>query len=701
MNHSRRAAWSTRFGPVLAAPLILLASPAHSQEQGATSQAGLEEVVVTAQKREEKLLDVPIAITAVTSQSMEDSGAAQLADFLQGAPGVGIIDDQSGTQSIQIRGISSTYGNAPVGYYLDELPFSYIGNTQVPDVRTYDLERVEILRGPQGTLYGDGSIGGTIRILTKDPSLDNFQAGADLAGSQTSGGDDNFAARGMLNVPLKEDTLALRVVGSKESFGGWVDDSITGADDVNDRDIDSYRAKLRWKAGEQLDLTLSAWHSRQEATSNSDSLQDRTTFVPADDQNTEYDLYSATVRYDFGRVSLVSATSVMEYSNDLLSSFFDLPFNINEDQDLFSQELRLTSNADGVFRWTGGVFYREIKRRTLVLLEAFNLTQDQTQKSDSYAVFGEGTLSLMDHKLDATIGVRYFEDDRLFREPVDPATLAFIQSLDPDFTGESRPTFHSFTPRFNLAWHPQDNWMVYGNIAKGFRTGQAQPIISLILAISQGTDIPSAVRPEELWSYEIGTKGTFAGGRASIEGAVYYNDWKDLQTLVVLNPQPRVAGLVNGGTARTAGAEVTLTVRPIERLSLQAGAGYVDAKYTEDIAGTPILDGDRIVGVPKITLSGSATYRWPLTTKIGGFAHAGLQHTSERTDIASAALPSDSMTTLDTRLGIESGSWSAYLFGDNLTDEDAAVDARYLGADGPATRLRPRTYGLNVRYNFN
>lgn len=684
---------------VLAPCGALAGSMGYAQEAAAPQD--VEEIIVTAQKREERLLDVPIAISAITSKAMEDSGAAQLADFLESAPGVGIVDDGSGTQNIQIRGINSTYGNAPVGYYLDELPFTYIGNTQVPDVRTYDLERVEILRGPQGTLYGDGSIGGTIRLLTKEPQLDDVQGGVDLVGSSTKDGDGNYAARGMVNLPLKDDVVGLRIVGSKESYGGWIDDALTGEDDVNDRDIGSYRAKLRWKASDRLDVTLSAWHTKEEARGNSDSLADRTTFTPADEQNTRYDLYSATVHYDFGPVSLVSATSVMDYSNDLLSSFFDLPFDINEDQDLISEELRLTSNSDGIFRWTGGVFYREIKRRTHVLLEAFNLTQDQTQKSNAYAVFGEGTFALMDRKLDLTLGVRYFEDDRLFREPVDPATLAFIQSIDPDFTGTSKPTFHSFTPRFNVAYHPNDAWMIYGNVAKGFRTGQAQPIISLILAIASGVTIPTAIRPEELWSYEIGTKGTFANGRATLEGAVYYNDWKDLQTLVVLNPSPRVAGLVNGGKARTTGAEVTLTVRPVDRLALQVGASYVDAKYKEGIAGTPIMDGDRIVGVPDTSLSGSATYRWPFTDALGGFARGGVQYTSDRTDVASGGLPSDSMTTVDLRLGVEGRSWAAYLFGDNVTDEDGAVDTRLLGADGPATRLRPRTYGINVRYDFN
>ena len=152
-----------------------------AQAADATAEAnraapGLEEIIVTAQKRSERLIDVPIAIAAFSDQALADTGAAQLSDFLQTAPGVGIVDNRNGTQNIQIRGINSVYGNAPIGYYLDELPFSLIGNTQVPDVRTYDLQRVEVLRGPQGTLYGDGSLGGTIRILTNDRTCRSWAA---------------------------------------------------------------------------------------------------------------------------------------------------------------------------------------------------------------------------------------------------------------------------------------------------------------------------------------------------------------------------------------------------------------------------------------------------------------------------------------------------------------------------------------------
>lgn len=666
---------------------VLAGNVAHAQAAAAESNT-LEEVIVTAQKRSERVIDVPFSISAVTGGSMQETGAAQLADFLQTAPGVGIIDNESGTQTIQIRGINSTFGNAPVGYYLDELPFSLIGNTQVPDIRTYDLERVEILRGPQGTLYGDGSIGGTIRILTRDPNLQAFQGDLDMTGSDTTDGENNTALKGMLNVPLKDDVAALRLVASREDMGGWIDNTGTGGKDENSRNVDAYRAKVRFAPTDKLDIVLSGWHTNQSATGNALSLDDRTSPDPAPEYETNYDLYSATIRYSFGAFDLVSATSMMDYTANSLTyiaGIFD--FTDNTSQDLLGEELRLTSTGDGNFRWTAGVFYRSIDRKTTALLPAFGFAQDLDMDSDSWAVFGETTWSLLDRKLDLTLGLRYFEDDRKFVD------------ADPVFGGTVEQKFDATTPRFNVAYHLSDDWMVYGNVSEGFRTGQPQPAISLRLAELFGVEIPEAIDPETMWSYEVGTKGTFAEGRVTLEAAAYYNDWKDLQVVVRVTPQ--VAALTNGGDARTQGLEFGITALPIDSLTLQFTAGFVDAKFVEDVAGVNIQDGDEIPGVPETTLSAAATYRWPATATLGGFAYGSAQYASERTDVVNDVPPSDATTTVDLRLGLEGKRWSGYLFADNITDEDGAIDVYASGPTGPALRFRPRTFGINLRYSFN
>ncbi|MEM1141979.1 MAG: TonB-dependent receptor [Pseudomonadota bacterium] len=659
----------------------------------------LEEVLVTAQKREQRLLDVPLSVSAFTQDTLTDIGANQLADFLQSSPGIGIIDNNSGTQNIQIRGINSTFGNAPVGYYLDELPFSLIGNTQVPDVRTYDLARVEVLRGPQGTLYGDGSIGGTIRMLTHEPDLDEFAARIDVAGMSTKDGEDSFRAQGMLNAPIAEGKAGLRLVATWEDFGGWVDNSLTGVEDQNEREIDTYRGKFRWQPSDNLDVVLSAWHSSQDATGDANSLEDRTSPFPASVIETEYDLYSATIRYSFENFDLISATSLMDYSSDSLTFLADgSEFLDDTTQDVITEELRLSSTGDGNFRWTAGLFIRQTERDTLTELPAFFFTQDLAFESNAFAVFGELTWTLLDDRLDLTLGMRYFEDDLEFDEVLDPFLLGIIQSVDPDFTGAVSETFDTTNPRFNAAYRLNENWNVYANVAKGFRTGQAQPGISLGLAVLNGVEIPAGIEPEELWSYEIGAKGSFWGGRATLEAAAFFNDWEDLQVAVVVTPQVRA--LVNGGTAETRGLEAALTLAPVENLVIRLSGGYTDAEFTESVDGINISDGDRVPNVPETTLAASATYRWNVGSGLQGFAYGGAQYASERSDTLNFALDGDATTRIDARVGVEADRWNAYLFVENLTDEDGAITPLIPGLMGSATRMRPATYGLQLGLQF-
>jgi outer membrane receptor protein involved in Fe transport len=695
-NHRLATAVALALTPLL---VCQAARAADAPAEANRAAPGLEEIIVTAQKRSERLIDVPIAIAAFGDQALADTGAAQLSDFLQTAPGVGIVDNQNGTQNIQIRGINSVYGNAPIGYYLDELPFSLIGNTQVPDVRTYDLQRVEVLRGPQGTLYGDGSLGGTIRILTNDPDLQELGGSVSLTGMDTTDGGGSTVAQGMVNVPLSKDVAALRLVAGYEDYGGWVDNAATGEHDENDRRIDTYRGKFRWAPSERLDMVFSAWHNESDGTGSTLATKDYETAFPPDESKVDYDLYSATVRYAFDTVDLVSATSYMDYSHELLTYVAGLfAFTDETDEDVFSQELRLTSKSDGPFRWTGGLFYRAMDRGTFSALPDFFFTQDLNMQSDAWAVFGEGTLSLLDKRLDLTVGLRYFEDQLDYSEVIDPALLSLIQSVDPSYDGKVNETFDALSPKFNVAYKLADDWMVYGNVAKGFRTGQAQPAISLGLAILSGVQVPSGIDPETLWSYEVGTKGAFADGRVRVEAAVYYNDWQDLQVPVAVTSQVRA--LVNGGSARTQGFELGLTFMPMDGLTLELNGGYTDAKFAEDVAGINIHDGDEIPGVPETTASAAATYRWTLRNGLGGFAHAGVQYASERTDTVNLALPSDDTTQLDLRFGLEGKSLAGYVFVDNATDEDGAYDVYNFGPTGPAPRVRPRTYGAELRYSF-
>lgn len=645
----------------------------------------LEEIIVTAQKREQTLLEVPISVSAFTGDALERTGATELADFLQTAPGVSLIDSQSGSQEINIRGVSSLFGDSPVGYYLDEVSFSVLGNTGVVDVRTFDLERVEVLRGPQGTLYGDGSLGGVVRVLTRNPNLKEFEGKADLTGSQTTDSDDaNWAAKAAVNLPLVEDKIALRVVGSTEQNQGWIDNPLTGERDFNDRDIDTARAKLRIAPSDRLDVVLGVWHY-EEASTDGTSLDDRTSILGRARNETEYDIFNLTASYDFGSMSLVSATAVMDWSSDSVGTFAALPLINEQTQDLTQQELRLTSNAGDGFRWTTGVFFRKIERDLTAQITGFDFNQFSDSKA--WAVFGEATWPLFTDRLEATLGLRYFEDERSRRDT-------------PDLLGEVSSKFDSVSPRVNIAWRPSDAWMVYGNVSKGFRSGQIQPIVSIVTARALGIDVPIGVDAEELWSYEVGAKGSALDKRLTLEAAVYYNDWKDLQLTQVVDAASLLSAFRNAGSAGVLGAEFNATFRAMEGLTLQAGASINDAEYKDALPAANIQKGQRIASVPKTTWNASGTYEWPMTATLSGYARAGVQYTSERRDDSLGGFPSSDVTTVDVRIGADAERWGAFLFVDNLTDEDDPIAVTYPTAFGHSLRFRPRTVGLNVRVNF-
>lgn len=201
----------------LLSPAAAVAQVADDTGEGAFT----DEVIVTARKRAERLIDVPIALTSFDGTALEDRGAANLGDFLEESPGVQLLDQGNGLQSVAIRGVTSLSGGNPNGYYLDELPFTGLTTPISPDVRAWDLERVEVLRGPQGTLFGEGSVGGTIRILTKNPEFNEFGARAMSFVSTTSDSDgENYGLKGAVNIPLVDDMLAVRLAGTTERYKG-------------------------------------------------------------------------------------------------------------------------------------------------------------------------------------------------------------------------------------------------------------------------------------------------------------------------------------------------------------------------------------------------------------------------------------------------------------------------------------------------
>ncbi|MFM7275754.1 MAG: TonB-dependent receptor domain-containing protein, partial [Gammaproteobacteria bacterium] len=435
----------------------------------ATVPETLEEMIVTARKRDERLLDVPIAVTAFDGDSLARRGVSAVSDFLQEAPGVSVYPS-AGTFKIAIRGISTSLGSNENGYYLDDLPFTGVTVPINPDVRAWDLERVEVLRGPQGTLFGEGSLGGTVRILTRDPQFNEWQGQVVVSGSDTkSGGGGNEAYKGMLNVPILDDRLALRLGATKENIDGWITDSLTGEEGINSQDIETKRAKLRFQPTERLSIAASYWNYEGEFprdnTADDDGFAGTGVTLASE---TNYDLYGASANYQFDgfTVSYTYAKNELELpqSGDLFGGQLIAGIEI----DVESHELRASSTGDGPFQWTAGAYRREGDRRDAFLFALFGIDNTSATDTSSEALFGEATYTLPSLPLDLTVGLRSVREK--------------LEGLEAN-AGVPEPgvseTYKSTNPRFVLAWRPNDAWRVYASAAKGYRSGQLQPSVSL------------------------------------------------------------------------------------------------------------------------------------------------------------------------------------------------------------------------------
>jgi len=678
----------------------LVSVPVHAQEQVGTGPAatGDDDIVVTARKREERAIDVPIAITAISGAQLEKRGARNLADFLQEAPGVGIYDGGSalGTK-ITIRGISASLGANENGFYLDDLPFTGVSVPISPDVRAWDLDRVEILRGPQGTLFGEGSMGGTVRILTQGANLDEWEAKGLGFVSDTKGGGTNAGAKGAFNAPVIPGVLAFRVAGTHERYQGWVDNSAARKTNVNDQTYDTFRAKMRFDPVENLSITGSYWLSKSDfpgggSSARDDGQQSRAT-VPS--SRSRLELYGATARYDLPGAQLFYAFSHSDFTLPQQATTVRGPINVLIDIGVESHELRMASTGDGPLQWTVGGYLRNAQRNDSVLFAFAGIDNDAELRTRARALFGEATYTLPGVPVDLTAGLRYFED-----------RLRGFEANSGVVTDQPGDTYRSWNPRFSVAWHPQADMTIYASAAKGFRSGQIQPTVPLALGPIYGVDLPATLSQDSIWTYEVGAKADLLGRKVTVEAALFYSDWKDVAVRIPI-PGTSFNGLINSDGTRTKGAELSITARPVPGLTLAASGAYVDAEYIGNVAGTGIVKGAAVDDVAKFTANASADYTAVLSDTAQLFARVDWQHSSPRRNSSYASfLPGDRIDRVDARIGLDLAQVTLALFAENLTNENGATSFRQVQALAPgvlditSNRLRPRTLGIEASFRF-
>jgi len=653
--------------------LVWLTAPVGAEQAGSEGAAAagppLAEVVVTAQRREEPLQSVPISMTVFNQAALDIQGTHNIDDLARLTPSVTFIrsgnNNNAESSEIAIRGIVSNAGAATTGVYIDDTPIQtrHLGFASFNTYpQLFDIDRVEVLRGPQGTLFGSGSEGGTIRYLTPQPSLTNSSLYARAEIAATDSGDPVYEAGVAAGVPLISESLGMRASVSYRSEGGFVDrvnwhTGQTVDNSANGAHTITARLAFKWAPTQDLAVTPSVLYQKREVDDTAAWWWIRPQFPPGDPTNGQFDapfrtgneiaspdyddFTLSTIRIDWtlGSVALVSNSSyfkrnqsaITDYSQFDRAIFLGNPFpppgqvgsgSWGDDQENWTQEIRLQSN-DNASRlvWTAGLFYQYAKETTrqlvydpsvqvdLGLPPDFNggyiyVENPRTGLDRQIAVFGQADWKLTE-ALKLTVGARFaraqFDGSASY-----PTTLV----VGPAFTTSGGETEHPFTPKAGLTYQWDPNKLLYLTVAKGFRIGGTNPAVgqfcyggpdSALGSIGLSA-VPPTYGSDSVWSYEVGSKNTLADNRLVLNASAYYIKWKNIQQNVPLT----ACGFqftANLGEAKSTGFDVQSVYSPNRLVSLGATFSYTDAKFTETLQVTPtvfsiVQDGDHLPAAP-------------------------------------------------------------------------------------------------------
>jgi iron complex outermembrane receptor protein len=686
----------------------------------------LEEIVVTAQRREQSISDVPQSLQAFSGDYMKAASMKSIGDTMDMIPSASQVSSISVASTVyQIRAIppSENSGDATVGYYIDNFPFALTALPYAPVVDYFDLERVEVLRGPSGTLYGLGSLGGTIKTITKEPNLDRVEGAFKVSGAWSDDADTSSSADLMFNAPLVDGKLAVRGVVSWRDRGGYAEIIPYNEENGNGAKRTSSRIQLLASPSEDLTLKFAWWNSR----SRQDYL-DRVTFAdpPRIDNtdgtgNSDYDIYVADIEYDLGFALLRSTTGYMENKiRDNNDGCIALPVGcfesqIPNDSESINQDLRISGSAmDSSLNYIAGVFYQdsETEGGQDVLLPGntqvpgnlgLEVANNNITSSKSWAIYGEGTYTFADVPVDLIIGLRYFSEKRTFDQNSSLRLTSlgvFLPTVG--LSGYDKSTVN---PRINLSWRPTPDGMLYIGATKGFRSGAINSTAQVDAAnAALGSNFSPTNDPDELWNYEIGMKWTLFNGALDLNAAVYRIDWSDAQ--VAISPAAQFI-VVPMGDVEGTGLDLELLWRtPLEGLTI-ALSGNVNNTELQNVdpliqASTAarlvyMKNGNQLVGTVKDTFATVINYArpqpvfedWMLNFNVR-FNYRGEQQSS----YDGRYTPSIAQGSV--RLSIANERYEVELFSDNFTNETDPLSV----PGGQHVVPFPRTVGLGLQVRF-
>jgi len=706
-----------------------------------TTDAPLDTVLVTASKRgEQSLLDTPMSIQAMSASQLEEQGIVQFEDYARQVSGLAFQTQGPGDKKIVLRGLDST-GAATTGVYFDDIVItgnnSQDGGGRQPDIRLVDMERLEVLKGPQGTLYGASSMSGTVRMITNKPDVSGVAAAFNASVGSTKGASGaDYSYDAMLNLPLVDDKLAVRVVGYQAEDQGYIDNKFLGIDGVNNQKVSGGRLAARWNVTDTATLDAMYVHQTTSTIGPAWFQAGFGEFVQANHSTTPWheslDAYNLAFNWSVAKGTVTASVSKVTrdieyqypgerivcslygYSKDLCFAFDSEPLQFYrsnafqpQKRDIVSSEVRYASNWDGPVQMVAGVFYDSEKNdflSTVYRLDEQMRPMPQREfiegnrfvhnEVEQKAVFGEVNYSITD-ALTLTGGVRVFEFDVGQRSQNLPTvTRAAAQPVVVTDSTESSATYKG-SIEYQFAAGP----LMYFTYSEGFRSGgNNEP------DFTTGTHLPP-YGSDKLKSYEIGGKGRFFD-MLDLDLAVYMMDWEDLQQRISAGiPGSSVQMIANVGSARVKGVEFGARARPFSGINLTLGANVT---ALENLISTPIpglnREDDRVPHVPEFTSNVYADYDFPVSSW-DGTLHAEYQYVgnsySDFNELRPIYTPQGDYSLVNLRLNFTRGSYRVGAYVDNVFDEIGVITTTIDQRRPVETySTRPRSIGVTLGYSF-
>jgi iron complex outermembrane recepter protein len=756
-----RATVAAAVSALLAGGVAHAADDAGAANGSQDGELVLQEITVTATRRPEEINKVPVNITAYTPELMDDQGVRQIDDLARLTPDLQFTHTSgaagNNSSNIAIRGVFSDVGAATTGIYIDDTPIQmrnvgYWNANAFPQV--FDLERVEVLRGPQGTLFGAGAEGGAVRFITPEPGLEKYSGYVRSEIAETLSGDPSYETGAAIGGPIVDDKLGFRVSAWGRNDGGYIDrvSPDTGQTvDSNANHQQSFvgRAALAAVPVDGLKLTASMFyqnvynHDRDQYwstlsnASDDDFKQASRTQQPTRDS---FYLPALKVQYDLEKVSFISNTSyfyhkdyaALDYTT-YFAGIFDgdptqyLPGDqpsqafITNQQNAFTEEARVQStDPNALVDWTVGFFYSDQTQHdaditingqesyTSVLGNLPSFIEYTTARDKQIAGYADVDVNVT-HAFKVSGGVRVSNDKFYFDQ-----TSAYSGAAQTPVAGTQSDT--PVTPKFGLSYQLDANNFLYATAAKGFRQGGVNGDVPINLCESDLTALgltttPTSYAPDSLWSYEVGAKDSLFGGRLSLDSSAYVLKWKSIQQSVRL-PSCGFSYVDNLGSATGIGGDLAARFKVTQDFLAGFSAGYVSLTYDHTIlegADAILVNKGDVIGGPPFHVAAWTLYKFNLFNH-GAFYRIDYTYQNGTPVVDKETFSYDPtlaqpgpLKSLSMRAGMYVGGWELSLFGNNLTKEETPLAISH---DIPGSEpyylqsLRPLTFGLTASYRF-